>query len=284
MSRQKLGQHFLRSRPVLDRIVTALGAQPGDLVVEIGPGMGALTELLLGSGFRVEAVELDPALVDHLRDRWPPETARLRVHHADVLETDLAAWGPAYIAGNLPYYITSPILRKLFTLGKSMRSAVLLMQLEVAERLVAKPGSRDYGFLSALTQWHTRPDLLFRVPPGAFHIQPKVESAVVRLVPAEGATSITREESARFEAFLGWCFAQKRKTLRNNLRAFVKTGVLETRPESSLRAEQLGLSEMGVLFRAIEDGQGWQWDALARPSGDGPNRHQEQRIRSPRKP
>lgn len=259
MSRQKLGQHFLRSQPVLDRIATALEATPEDLVLEIGPGKGALTKVLLDRGLRVEAVELDPELVQHLRENWPPESTRLRVHEADVLEAPLGQWGPVRIAGNLPYYITSPILRKLFSLGTAMRSAVLLMQREVAERLVAKPGTRDYGFLSVLTQWHTAPELLFRVPPGAFHVPPKVDSAVVRLRPvSDGLASVSPEERARFEAFIGWCFAQKRKTLRNNLRAYVAGDSLEARPEAKLRAEQMSLADLGALFRAIEDGPGWR--------------------------
>ncbi len=258
MSRQKLGQHFLRSQPVLDRIAASLEATPEDVVIEIGPGKGALTKLLLDRGLRVEAVEVDPELAQYLRGQWPPETNRLRIHEADVLKTDLAQWGPAQIAGNLPYYITSPILQKLFALGGRMRSAVLLMQREVADRLVATPGSRDYGFLSALTQWHTVPELLFRVPPGAFHVPPKVESAVVRLKPApDSLTAVAAEEHALFEEFIGWCFAQKRKTLRNNLRARVSSDFLATRSEASLRAEQLALSEMGALFRAIQDAEGW---------------------------
>lgn len=273
MSRQRLGQHFLRSQPVLDRIATALEAAPDDLVVEIGPGKGALTKVLLDRGLRVEAVEVDPALVEYLREAWPPETTRLRVHQTDVLEAALDKWGPVRIAGNLPYYITSPILRKLFTLESVMKSAVLLIQREVAERLVAKPGSRDYGFLSALTQWHTTPELLFRVPPGAFHVPPKVESAVVRLKPVSNPLAIISiEEKALFETFIGWCFAQKRKNLRNNLRAHVVEDFLETRPEARLRAEQLGLKEMAALFRAIEDGHGWRARTLERawepdPSG-----------------
>lgn len=262
MSRQKLGQHFLRSQPILERIATALEAVPDERIVEIGPGKGALTKVLLDFGLRVEAVEIDPDLVAHLREKWPPGSTRLRVHEADVLETALDRWGPVRIAGNLPYYITSPILRKLFPLGTAMRCAVLLMQREVADRLVAAPGSREYGFLSALTQWHTIPELLFRVPPGAFHVPPKVESAVVRLKPASHPpASVAPDEYARFEQFLGWCFAQKRKNLRNNLRAYANGDFLEARAESKLRAEQMKLNEMGALFRAIEDGGAWRTEA-----------------------
>ncbi|MCC6265114.1 MAG: ribosomal RNA small subunit methyltransferase A [Bryobacterales bacterium] len=262
VSRQKLGQHFLRSQPILERIAVALEAAPEECIVEIGPGKGALTKVLLDLELHVEAVEIDPDLVAHLREKWPPGSTRLRVHEADVLETALDRWGPVRIAGNLPYYITSPILRKLFPLGTAMRCAVLLMQREVAERLVAAPGSREYGFLSALTQWHTTPELLFRVPPGAFHVPPKVESAVVRLKPAtHPPESVAPDEYGRFERFLGWCFAQKRKNLRNNLRAYANGDFLEARAESKLRAEQMELNEMGALFRAIEDGGAWRTEA-----------------------
>ncbi len=259
VSRQKLGQHFLRSQPVLERIVQALGVSPEDLVLEIGPGKGALTRVLLDRGLRVEAVELDPSLVEHLRQRWPPESTRLRVHSADVLEVPLSQWGPVHIAGNLPYYITSPILRRIFALGGLMQSAVLLMQREVAERLVAKPGSRDYGFLSVLTQWRTEPELLFRVPPGAFHVPPKVESAVVRLKPAASSLAgIAPEHDALFETFLGWSFAQKRKTLRNNLRAHVLAEFLDGCADASRRAEQMTLLELAALFQAIDADGAWR--------------------------
>lgn len=254
-----MGQHFLRSQPVLERIAHALGTTAEDLVLEIGPGKGALTRVLLDRGLRVEAVELDPSLVEHLRQQWPPESTSLRVHLADVLDLPLDQWGPVHVAGNLPYYITSPILRKLFSLGGLMRSAVLLMQREVAERLVAKPGSRDFGYLSVLTQWHTEPEILFRVPPGAFHIPPKVESAVVRLRPVVNpAIRMDAESFPRFEAFLGWSFAQKRKTLRNNLRAYVCTEFLERSGATKLRAEQMALEDLAALFRAIEEGSAWR--------------------------
>lgn len=269
MTRQKLGQHFLRSQPVLERIAAALEASPGEQVVEIGPGRGALTQVLLERGYRVEAVELDPALVSHLRQTWPPESTSLRVHEGDVLQTDLRQWGSARFAGNLPYYITSPILRKLFATGDAMECAVLLMQREVAERLIARPGTRDYGFLSVLTQWHTVPEILQRVPPGAFHIPPKVDSAVVRLRRAQHAgLPVPKESAAAFETFLGWCFSQKRKTLRNNLKGSVRREVLEARGEVSLRAEQLTLAEFAALFAAIDEAQGWLPASIVSSKGD----------------
>jgi 16S rRNA (adenine1518-N6/adenine1519-N6)-dimethyltransferase len=278
VSRQKLGQHFLRSEPVLQRIAAALEAEPGDLVVEIGPGRGALTRVLLDRGYRVEAVELDPTLVQFLQENWPQKATALHVHQGDVLDTDLRQWGPARFVGNLPYYITSPILRKLFSVGELLECAVLLMQREVAERLVAKPGTRDYGFLSVLTQWHTTPEILLRVPPGAFHVPPKVDSSVVRLRRSAPKDLPIRDEHATaFETFLGWCFSQKRKTLRNNLRSFVKREVLDTLPEASLRAEQLGLEAFSRLFAFLEKENGWLTPLDRLPSMGAPHAEREGR-------
>ena len=222
-----------------------------DTVLEIGPGKGALTRILLEAGLRVEAVEVDQELVAHLETVWPPESSRLRVHCQDGLEANLIQWGPVVVAGNLPYYITSPILRRLFAMGSALRRAVLLLQLEVAERLVAKPSSRDYGFLSVLTQMHAKPELLFRVPPGAFHIAPKVQSAVVRLTPHDDEASREAAADRGLVDFLGHCFAQKRKTLRNNLRGRFPTEIVDNLPEASKRAEQLTLSELVALYRRL---------------------------------
>jgi len=251
LSRQKLGQHFLRSSPVLARIVAALQADDSDTILEIGPGQGALTQHLLEAGLRVEAVEVDPAMVARVEATWPPSDHALRVHCLDVLQADLTQWGPVLVVGNLPYYITSPILRKLFEMGHCLRRAVLLMQLEVAERLVAKPSTRDYGFLTVLTQMHAKPELLFRVPPGAFHIPPKVQSAVVRLTPCgvEGVGAPGEREA--FVEFLGTCFARKRKTLRNNLRDRYPGRFLEGLPEANLRAEQLDLDALRSVYQKV---------------------------------
>ncbi len=177
---QKLGQHFLSNGAVLDRIALAVCPEGEELVVEIGPGKGALTEKLLSRSGRVIAIELDPVLVEYLRQKFEGET-RLQVIHADVLRTDLAQWGPVPIAGNLPYYITSPILEKSVRAGAPR--TVFLIQKEVAQRLVAGPGSRDYGYLTLQTALFADTKLLFDVKPGAFKPPPKVDSAVVLLTP-----------------------------------------------------------------------------------------------------
>jgi 16S rRNA (adenine1518-N6/adenine1519-N6)-dimethyltransferase len=236
---QKLGQHFLHDRAVLEQLASAVC--PGDepLVIEIGPGRGALTEFLIPRARRVIAIELDAVLAAGLRTRFPS----VEVVEADVLSTDLGQWGPAAVAGNLPYYITSPIIERICALGPLLARAVVLVQREVAERLAASPGTRDYGFLSVQTQLFTTPELFLRVPPCAFSPAPKVESAAVRLTPHQPPVLDTR----RFLEFAGRAFTHKRKTLRNNLLPFYGRAV-EAWPEARLRAEQLPLDRLVELY------------------------------------
>ena len=145
-----------------------------ETIVEIGPGQGALTEHLLKSGAHVHAVELDPEMVAHLAKRFPTHP-RLTVHHQDVLDTDLAQWGPASLAGNLPYYITSPILERIQRARATVRSSTLLIQMEVADRVIAKPKSRDYGYLTVVVQSWADVEFVVAVPPEAFKPPPKVD-------------------------------------------------------------------------------------------------------------
>jgi 16S rRNA (adenine1518-N6/adenine1519-N6)-dimethyltransferase len=171
------------------------------------------------------------------------------VVHADILQTDLGQWGPAAVAGNLPYYITSPLLARICRLGPLLKRAVVLVQLEVAQRLVAKPGTRDYGFLTVETQLFTETEILFRVPPSAFSPPPKVESAAVRLLPRPaGAWGIA--DPAGFLEFAGRAFRHKRKTLRNNLLPFYGRQV-EAWPEARLRAEQVPLDQLAALHKRV---------------------------------
>jgi len=245
---RRLGQHFLASRPHLERIAAAVSAGREPLIVEIGPGRGALTELLLPLAERVVAIEVDPELVAYLRQKFAG-AENLSIIEGDVLATHLGQWGRAAIAGNLPYYITSPILERIFALGARMSSAVVLVQREVAERLAAQPGSRDYGYLTVLANLSCVPEMLFRVPGAAFSPPPKVESAVVRLVPRAPEFWGIREPQAFLE-FAGRAFRMKRKTLRNNLVPFYGRAI-EARPEARLRAEQLSIQELANLFHEI---------------------------------
>src|SRR5580698_1369590 len=212
---RRLGQHFLVAQSILERIAEAACPEHTDLVVEIGPGRGALTSHLLERAERVIAIEIDPVLVQYLRAEFRDEP-RLTLVEADVLKADLTQWGTATVAGNLPYYITSPILQKTLALGEQLHHAVFLVQKEVAERLTANPGSRDYGYLSVQTQLLSAPELLFTVPAGAFRPPPKVESAVVRLTPRSSAEFLPQDREA-FLRFVGLCFRHKRKTILNNL-------------------------------------------------------------------
>lgn len=219
-----------------------------DLVIEIGPGRGALTEKLLKHASRVVAVEVDPYLVGHLRDRFATE-ARLEVVHADVLETDLAQWGRGPIAGNLPYYITSPILGKVARLD--IPRAVFLIQKEVAERMVAKPGESEYGFLTVHMALFADIRLRFDVKSTAFYPPPKVDSAVVSLEPRHRDLGIADLDA--FLQFIGLCFRHKRKTIRNNLTETYGRKI-SSWPEASLRAEQISLEQfVGMFQRLIPD-------------------------------
>jgi 16S rRNA (adenine1518-N6/adenine1519-N6)-dimethyltransferase len=241
---QKLGQHFLTSAGILERIAVAVCPAREDLVIEIGPGRGALTQKLLDRAARVVAIEIDAALVEHLRVKFAGEP-RLEIIHADVLDTDLSRWGRVPIAGNLPYYITSPILEKAVRLD--VRRAVFLIQKEVAERLIAKPGNRDYGYLTLHTALFADTRLLFEVKPGAFSPPPRVDSAVVLLTPHTRDLGVGDRET--FRRFLSQCFRQKRKTLRNNLAGVYGKETIDAWPEAGLRAEQISLEQFAEMFR-----------------------------------
>jgi len=241
VARQKLGQHFLISEAILGRIAAAVCPEPQDLVIEIGPGRGALTRKLLERSARVVAIEIDPELAGRLRGEFAGDP-RLEIVEADVLATDLAQWGKAPIAGNLPYYITSPIVEKVLRMRPPR--AVFLVQKEVAERLTARPGSRDYGYLTVLTAAFARARMLFAVKPGAFRPPPKVESAVVLLEPREPLA-----DADEFLRFAAQCFRHKRKTLRNNLGA----AVADAWPEAGLRAEQLSVEQLVDLYRRFKN-------------------------------
>jgi len=246
-ARPKLGQHFLIRGAVLERIAAAVCPVREPLVVEIGPGRGALTEKLLARADRVIAVELDPYLAGHLRRKFACEE-RLQIVERDVLETDLSQWGRVPVAGNLPYYITSPILTRVSRMDVSR--AVFLIQKEVAQRLVAKPGERAYGFLTVQIALRMEARLLFEVKPAAFHPPPKVDSAVVLLEPRP--SQLPAGDAAAFLEFVGLCFRHKRKTLRNNLSEIYGSGQIEQWPEASLRAEQLSLEQFAEIYRRLE--------------------------------
>ncbi|MBI3210316.1 MAG: ribosomal RNA small subunit methyltransferase A [Candidatus Solibacter usitatus] len=239
---RRLGQHFLTKGAFLERIAKAACGGGEPFVIEIGPGRGALTSHLIPHTQRLLAIELDSQLAAGLRSRFPA----VEVVEADVLSVDLAQWGPAVIAGNLPYYICSPILDRTLALGSLLRAAVFLVQHEVAQRLVAKPGTRDYGYLTVRTQLRAEVELLFAVPASAFHPPPKVESAVVRLKPSD--VPLVRDVEG-FLKFAAMCFHMKRKNLRNNLSGSYP--MIRDLPQATLRAEQLSLPDLVALYLSL---------------------------------
>jgi 16S rRNA (adenine1518-N6/adenine1519-N6)-dimethyltransferase len=240
-----LGQHFLFQRPILERIAQAACPEREPLCIEIGPGPGGLTECLLERCDRLVAVELDPILAGSLRARYEPEP-RFSLMEADILQAELSALGPAVVCGNIPYYITSPIIEKALSLGPNLLRAVFLMQREVADRLIAQPGSRDYGYLSVCTQVACRVEKLFVVKPNAFRPPPKVDSAVVRLTPHAEPLA-----PAGFLKFISACFQHKRKTLRNNLAARYGHDIADGLPHGGRRAEEMSIEQLLEVFRCL---------------------------------
>jgi 16S rRNA (adenine1518-N6/adenine1519-N6)-dimethyltransferase len=244
---RRLGQHFLIRSSTLASIARAVCPEPGGTVIEIGPGKGALTTHLLTLADRVIAIEIDPVLVQYLQVKFRDEP-KVEIVESDILKADLSRWTPAAVAGNLPYYITSPILERVLSLRGQWPRAVFLVQKEVAERLAGAPGTRDFGFLSVQTQFFSHVELLMNVPPGAFHPPPKVDSAVVRLTPREPLPADPRT----FLPFASQCFRHKRKTLRNNLLGRYEKELLDSVPETKLRAEQLSIADLVDLQAALQ--------------------------------
>jgi 16S rRNA (adenine1518-N6/adenine1519-N6)-dimethyltransferase len=255
MTPRRLGQHFLADAAWRARIAALLGARAEDVWLEIGAGHGEMTRELARAAARVVAIELDPPLVEALR-RLAREMPNIEVVAGDVLALDLdrVAPGRVRVYGNLPYYITSPILSRLFAHADRIASIHVVIQLEVAVRITARPGRRDYGYLSVLSQFYSQPEILLRLPPGAFRPRPKVASALVamRMPGARAALGITDE--AGFLKFVQVCFAQKRKTLANNLRAVfhaerVDALLRATKIPPKARAEELSVAELAALHR-----------------------------------
>lgn len=275
MARQRLGQHFLSDAGWREQIARAIGVSPdstlrpgaGELKsataeaycwIEVGAGHGEMTEHLLSTGASVYAVELDALLAGRLQKlakRFPD----LTVVHEDVLETDLAAIAGGRrirLYGNLPYYITSPILHHFFTFADLIDEIHIVIQEEVALRLTAKPETKQYGYLSVVTQLYTRPEFVMRIPRGAFSPPPEVGSALVTLrLPGERA-SLSLGDEAAFLDFVKLSFAQKRKTLVNNLRSsatpeVVREALAAQNLRTDARAEQLPIAQFAVLYASL---------------------------------
>jgi 16S rRNA (adenine1518-N6/adenine1519-N6)-dimethyltransferase len=269
-TKPKLGQHFLNSEDFAVRVVDALGDVSQSTALEIGPGRGILTSLLARRARRLIAVELDRVLAAQLRLKFGM-ARNVEIIEADILAIDFdSLFGPKpglsrpgidlkpepmKVIGNLPYYITSDILLRLFEFSKYFDSIVIMVQREVADRIAAQPGGRDYGMLSATAQLYSRVEKLFTLPPGAFVPPPKVHSAVLRLTidPQQEKLGVTDDG---FIDFLRLSFGQKRKTLWNNLKekydgAELKHALAEAKVKATARAETLSLEESAAVYRAL---------------------------------
>lgn len=257
-SKPKFGQNFLNDAQAVDRIAAALGDLSSRTVVEIGPGAGAITGALAARAGHVLAIELDHDLALQLRVGFP----QITVAEQDVLAFDFAAASAEAgqrlrVAGNLPYYITSPILLKLAASHAALDVAVLMVQREVADRVTARPGSRDYGLLSVTVQMYGPAEPLFTLPPSAFTPPPDVHSTVFRWRFAPRFEELGVEE-AGFLRFVRQAFAQKRKTLANNLRAtgFAPAAATAAMEQAGIdpkaRAEALSIEDLAALWRNLE--------------------------------
>jgi len=273
-TKPKMGQHFLASEDLAARVVDALGDVSQSTVLEIGPGRGIMTSLLARRARRLIAVELDRVLAAQLRLKFGM-ARNVEIIEADVLAIDFdSLFGPkpglsrpgidhkpqpVKVVGNLPYYITSDILLRLFEFSKYFESIVIMVQREVADRIAAEPGGRDYGMLSATAQLYGRVEKLFTLPPGAFVPPPKVHSTVLRLTidPQQERLGVAGDG---FIEFLRLSFGQKRKTLWNNLKseyegAALKRALADAKVKATARAETLSLNESAAVFRALHKAQ-----------------------------
>jgi 16S rRNA (adenine1518-N6/adenine1519-N6)-dimethyltransferase len=267
----KLGQNFLADPGTAEKIVAALGDVSGQTVIEIGPGKGVLTGLLAKKTGKLIAIELDRVLAAQLRMKyaaWP----NVEMIEGDILKIDLgtvlgprpgalAGLAPApshkvQVIGNIPYYITSDILLRLFSYRDHFEKIVIMVQQEVADRIVAKPGGKEYGLLSATAQLNAKVEKLFFVPPGAFAPPPKVQSAVLRLTiaPQFERLKVTERE---FIDFLKLSFGRKRKTLVNNLKErydseLIKTALKKSGIRADARSETLPLEKAAAVFRLLQ--------------------------------
>ena len=255
--RKRFGQHFLRDRGVLARIVDALALTGTETVVEIGPGRGVLTDLLAGRARRLIAIEIDRDLAAHLRVRYALDP-HVEIVEADVLKVALAELaGPDYVlAGNVPYYITTPILFHALAVPRPAR-AVYLVQREVADRLTADPGSKTYGALGVNVQAVARAELIVRVPPSAFTPPPKVDSAVVRITPLP-IPVVPPDEERRFRRFVQAAFALRRKQLRRVVRTIAGLDATEAdvvltaaAVDPDARPETLSPAEFAAIVRVL---------------------------------
>lgn len=263
-AKKSLGQNFLVGTHYPQRIVAAVAPQPDETILEIGPGHGALTELLVATKANLIAIELDRDLIPELTAQFA-DVPNFRLVEADALEVNYGALihpaTSARVVANLPYYISTAIIQRLLEHRSQIREMTLMLQREVVERIVAKPGGKEYGYLAALVQFFCEAKKLFDVPPGAFRPVPKVTSSVVQLRVRTTPVAMVRDEAFLVE-FLKAIFAQRRKTLWNNLRAAkekfkldevqLRAAITIANIDSQRRAETLSLVETARLANQLQ--------------------------------
>ena len=246
--RKRFGQHFLHDRGVIARIVGAIDPQRDDVIVEIGPGGGALTAPLLERVARLEAIEIDRDLAARLEAEFPA----LALHRADVLKFDFTRLPAGLrVVGNLPYNVSTPFLFRLVEFAPRLRDAHLMLQREVVDRMVARPSTSEYGRLSVMLQYRFAMQKLFEVKPGAFRPPPRVDSAVVRLLPRPAA-SLTARDGATLGRVVTTAFTKRRKTLRNALDGVVdETQLRALGIDPGQRPENLGVAQYVAIANAL---------------------------------
>ncbi|MFN9029868.1 MAG: 16S rRNA (adenine(1518)-N(6)/adenine(1519)-N(6))-dimethyltransferase RsmA [Betaproteobacteria bacterium] len=253
-ARKRFSQNFLHDAHYIVRIVAAVAAQPGDRVVEIGPGLGALTDPLVAAAGHLTCVEIDRDLAGRLRARYTP--SQLTLVEGDALAFDWAAFAasdarPLKIVGNLPYHISTPLLFALLPIAGHIESQHFMLQKEVVDRMAAQPGGKDYGRLSVMLQQRYEVTRLFIVPAGAFSPAPQVQSAIVRLRPRP-AEALEAVDGTQFARVVTAAFTQRRKTLRNALAALLDERAIEAAGvDAGARAEQLPVAAFVALARQV---------------------------------
>ena len=255
VARKRFGQNFLVSPGIIRRIVDAIAPRPGDTVVEIGPGLGAITEPLLECTDHLHVVEIDRDLIARLANRFPPE--RLTIHEGDALEFDFGALkgsGPLKLVGNLPYNISSPLLFHLVAFAPLVYDMHFMLQKEVVDRMVAEPGNKAFGRLSVMLQYHYHMERMFVVPPGAFNPSPKVDSAIVRMIPKSIGSGEAAKDPVLFARVVTAAFSQRRKMLRNTLREFISEADLAALGITpTARAEDIAVADYVRLANTLAD-------------------------------
>lgn len=249
--RKRFGQHFLKDHNILHKMIREMGLKPTDQVIEIGPGQGALTDYLLQALPHLDVVELDRDLVKFLREKYPAE--RLTVHAGDALFFDYGALAtkPLRIVGNLPYNISTPLLFHLFTFNHQIDDMHFMLQKEVVLRLTAQTGTADYGRLAVMSQYFCDNDYLFTVPPGAFNPPPKVDSAIVRLIPKK-LLPLNETEFHYFSTIVKEAFNYRRKKLGNCLKRFMTPEMLIAKNvDPNARPEEISVEAFVRIAKGV---------------------------------